>query len=296
MMLEKLLTEIDVREWNTFAVIIAKDGKIIDSHYRRDKNALLPQYSVTKAFMSCAAGILWDSKRLLLDQYIGYYLPQIQSSNNERLKRVKVKHLLMNAMGNSRGYLFEADRHSYIFDDYLELIISMPLKYMAGQKFVYSNSNFYLLSRIIESITGQKADDFVKDNIFLPLEITEYKAVRCPTDHFLGGSGLFLKTSDMVKLGILFGNYGIYRDQRILSKDYIIEAFSPQIRLNSKERYGYAFMMKDSRNVFVPGNYNQILFIDKADNVVVAVNSDVRPSDTGTLMKVIRRCLSVPLS
>jgi len=292
MILNNLIQEIDERGWNIKAVIVAKDKEIIEEHHRADKDELLPQYSVTKAFISTAVGILIDRGLINAEDKIASYIPEIDNSDNERLKQVKVRHLLSNSSGTDKGYLFEADRFTHNTDDYLSLIISKPLSYESGEKYVYSNSNFYLLSKIIENVTGLITDDFIKENILKPLEIDSYKAVRCPMGHFLGGSGLYLKTSDMIKLGIMLNCGGEYKGRKILSEDYISEAFSPQIRLNRNESYGYSFMMKDTRYVFVPGNFNQILFIDKREKYTVAVNSDTHPSETGTLMKVIRSVIN----
>lgn len=291
-MLKNFLKENNTRGWNLKSVILARDSKIIDEHYQSDRDCLNHQYSIAKAFTSAAIGILYDREQLSIDDYMYNYIDGINIlSNDNTLKKVKIRHLLTNTTGNSKGYLFEADRHSYNNDDYLDIILNKPLEFEPGEHYAYSNSNYYLLSRIIESISGQVADDFIRDNIFNPLGITDYKSQRCSMNHFLGGSGFYMKTYDMIKLGIMLANYGEYNGNRLLSKKYIEKAFSPQFRLNSKESYGFSFMMKDSRCVFVAGNYNQLLLIDKTRNIVVAVNSDVNPSETGTLMKVVRRTI-----
>lgn len=287
-MLTKFLEENKVRNWNLKSVVVMQGDEIIAEHYNEDKNILHPQYSIAKAFTSTAIGIIQDRKGIDLDGYISDYIGNIEDS---RISRIKIKHLLMNAMGCGEGYLFEADRHTHNTNDYLSLILSKSLDYEPGEKYVYSNSNFYLLSRIAENVTGTPLDDFIKSEIFEPLDIIEYRASRCPMNHFLGGSGLYLKTEDMIKLGVLYVNKGIYRNKRIICGQYIEQALSPQIKLNSKEKYGYGFMMKDNRCAYVPGNYNQLLLIDKNNSLSVGINSDVRPSESGTLMKIVRRTI-----
>lgn len=289
-MLKRLIDEFNAKGWNYKAVIIARDGEISDRLILSD--ALLPQYSITKAFTATAIGVLIDRALINADDEISIYIDEILKSDNDRLKRVKIRHLLSNSSGTDKGYLFEADRFTHGTDDYLNLIISKELIYEPGEKYAYSNSNFYLLSLIIQRVTNKASDDFIRDNIFKPLNITEYKATRCPKGHFLGGSGLYLKTEDMIKLAIMYGNDGLYMNNGILSESFIRQALSRQIAINSKEHYGFSFMMKDTNNVFVPGNYNQMLFINKTGRIFVAVNSDVRPSDTGTLMKIIRRVIN----
>lgn len=291
-MTSRFLEENDKRGWDLKAILITKGEEIIAKNFRADEKELLPQYSITKCFTSACIGALWDQGRIDLDGYISDYIEEIDNfPDDSRLRRVKVKHLLMNAMGNAVGYLFETDRHTHGTDDYLSLILSKPLEYEPGEKFVYGNANFYLLSRIIENISGVPADDYLARTILHPMGIIDYRITKCPMGHFLGGSGIFMRTADVAKMGIMYSNYGMYKGLRLLSREYIEQAFLPQIKLNSKERYGYAFMMKDSRCVFVPGNYNQLLLIDKNANISVTVNSNVCPSDTGTLMKLVRRVI-----
>ena len=290
-MLTKLLEEINERNWNTKSIVVVSGEEIIAEHYNVPKSDLLPQYSISKAFTATAIGLLCDEGKLNLQDLVSDYIPEVKNSDNTKLKNVKIKHLLMNASGCAEGYLFEADRHNHNTDDYLSYIIQQPLQYEAGEIFVYSNSNYYLLSRIAENITGTPLDEFIIERIFKPFGITEYMVTRCPMNHTLGGSGLFLMTTDMIKLGILYSNLGTYKGIRIISEDYVNKAISIQIKLNSKEGYGFGFMMKDTRCVYVAGNFNQLLLIDKFKHMIVGINSDVRPSLAGTLMKLVRRTI-----
>jgi CubicO group peptidase (beta-lactamase class C family) len=55
-----------------------------------------------------------------------------------------------------------------------ELIASFkdkPLSFALGEKFSYSNSNYFLLGQIIEKVSGQTYGRFVQENIFAPLQM-----------------------------------------------------------------------------------------------------------------------------
>lgn len=285
--LNSFIEENNKLNWNIKNIIIARKNEIIDSYSSQDEKILNRQYSISKAFTTSAIGLLYDKSLISLEDRIIDYLKV--PYKDKKMPYVKIKHLLMNVTGIDKGFLFEADRHTHNTDDYLSLIMNRPLEYMPEEFFCYSNSNFYLLSRIIEEVTGISTDDYINENILKPLGISEYDTTRCPYNHFLGGSGLFLKTEDMLKLAIVYANKGLYKGKRLLSSQYVDKCISPQFRINSKEKYGYSFMMKDSRCAFVTGKGNQLLLIEKPRGISIAINSDVSPSQSATLMKLVRR-------
>ena len=44
---------------------------------------------------------------------------------------------------------------------------------------------------------------------------------RCPKGYSIGATGLYLRTEDMVKLGILYLNKGMWKETRVLSEEWV---------------------------------------------------------------------------
>lgn len=84
----------------------------------------------------------------------------------------------------------------------------------------YSDGAFYLISRVVTKKTGRILDEFLWRELFLPLGFQEAAWSKCPKGYPIGGSGLYIRAEDMVKLGALYLNGGIYNGKRILSKEW----------------------------------------------------------------------------
>ena len=63
--------------------------------------------------------------------------------------------------------------------------------------------------------------EYLWDKLFLPLEFREVAWSCCPMNYPMGATGLYIRTEDMVKLGSVYLNNGIYNGRRIVSKEWI---------------------------------------------------------------------------
>jgi len=91
----------------------------------------------------------------------------------------------------------------------------------------------YLLSQVIEQISGQSVFQFADQYLFQPLEITTYTA----EDNDLSRDpmvGFQLKALDLAKIGYLLAQEGSWEGQQIISKDWVRWLFSkaPHAEIN----------------------------------------------------------------
>lgn len=173
-------------------------------------------YSVAKLFIATAMGLLWDEGKLSLDDPVGRFFP-----TDSPWRQVSVHHLLTHTSGIDRGFLDidNDDLSQYPSDDYLSILLAQPLPYAPGAHEQYSDAVFYLLARIVEQVQGQPADDFLTERLFRPMGFGETAWSRCPQHHPIGGTGFYAGAQDVVKLGLLYLNGGVYQGRRLLSKN-----------------------------------------------------------------------------
>lgn len=137
--------------------------------------------SISKPVTAVAIMKLVEEGRVTLDQKVfgsdgvlgtGYgtkpYSPDIM--------RITVGHLLQQTCGgwgNARGkdpmFLDATWRMEKVINHTLD---SIPLDYEPGTRYVYSNFGFCLLGRVIEVVSGQDYETYVKNSVLLPLGIT----------------------------------------------------------------------------------------------------------------------------
>jgi CubicO group peptidase (beta-lactamase class C family) len=159
------------------AVIVVKDEKVIfrkaygmaslELGVRMEPEMIFFIGSLTKQFTAVAAVRLAEKGRLALTDSIGKYFPDFPGS-----ERIQIRHLLAHTSG-IKDYIPLPDFHSRMREDLsnadvLKIVKKESLEFLPGEKFSYSNSNFALVGAIIEKVTGQSYEQFLRESILIP--------------------------------------------------------------------------------------------------------------------------------
>ncbi len=108
--------------------------------------------------------ILADRNQISIEDPVGKY---IKAFNTPDKKAITIRHLLTHTAG-----LYEWYPLYYLASNKQEcyrLIGELPLMFPVGEQRRYSDLGFILLGEIIEIVSGQPLDQFMKQNIFQPL-------------------------------------------------------------------------------------------------------------------------------
>ncbi len=188
---EELTDKVDrvFAEWNTTsspgcALAVVKDDHVVYEHGYGMANlelgiAITPQSvfdigSVSKQITAMAILLLAQEHRLSLDDDIRKYLPEMPDYGST----ITIRHMLHHTSG-LRNYddLFdlqgipEADLTTD--RDAMELILRQKgVNFRAGEEFLYSDTNYFLMSQIVKRVTGQTLRQFAQNRIFGPLQMT----------------------------------------------------------------------------------------------------------------------------
>jgi CubicO group peptidase (beta-lactamase class C family) len=176
-------------DWNTTsspgcALAVVKEGRIVYEHGYGMANlelgmAITPQSvfdigSVSKQITAMAILLLAQENKLSLDDDVRKYLPELPDYGSI----ITIRHMLHHTSG-LRNYddLFdlqgipEADLTTD--RDAMELILRQRgVNFKAGEEFLYSDTNYFLMSQIVKRVTGQTLRQFGQDRIFGPLQMT----------------------------------------------------------------------------------------------------------------------------
>jgi len=130
--------------------------------------------SVSKQFTGASIVLASEQGSLSLDDDVRKYIPELPDYGH----RITVREMLHQTSGFrdflSLVYLSGHDISDLSSaTDVLNLIVRQRgLNHVPGEKFVYSNSNYFLLGVIVERATKKSLADFAAENIFKPLGMT----------------------------------------------------------------------------------------------------------------------------
>jgi CubicO group peptidase (beta-lactamase class C family) len=247
-----------LRDLGMHGMVMARDGETVAEAvvrpYRLDKPHTLN--SVTKSFVSVAVGFCIQEGLLSLDYKVR--------------EKMTVRHLLMMATGHTgEPYFFPAEQQP------LQSFMKSAIQAEPGSVFFYNTPATHVLGYIVEKVSGQSIEDYLRPRLFEPLGISEWKWDKHPDGSCMGGVGLWLSTRDLVK----FGNFLLFEGKGLLNADWIREAASAQIiqpggaGLDWTSGYGYQFWMNRTGGYRADGAFGQFCVVLPAHRLVIAVNS-----------------------
>lgn len=214
------------REWRMNIHFVCEGDR--DYHIR--KHTLAPAnpccngYSVAKAFTVLAVGILADRGLLTPETRVADVLAdKLPGHMDPRWNRVTLHHLMLHTAGFGQGMLdIDAEDASlWPSTDYLELVFSAPLPHEPGTVYQYTDAAYYLLSRVVERVAGMDPAELLRPILMKTMQFQEFAWSVCPQGYCMGATGLYLRTEDMVKLGILYLNGGEWKGTRIVSTQWV---------------------------------------------------------------------------
>lgn len=127
--------------------------------------------SVSKQMTAAGIMLLVQEGKVNLDERILKYLP----NTPDAWKDVTVRHLLTHTSG-VKSYTsldgFELSQRMTM-DDFIKKLSPHPLEFIPGERNIYSNSGFNLLAYIIQTQSGKKYFDYMREKIFVPLGMTK---------------------------------------------------------------------------------------------------------------------------
>ena len=178
------------------AVVKGKDQLLLKPYGKADAdagaamtaNTVLPIGSVAKQFTAVAILQLRDAGKLGLDDDVTKWLPDFDTRVADDASGAKAKVTLRHLLGHTGGVkeLIEMPelraaqmmRNPDLTRDSLYQIIKRyPLQYAPGTMQLYSNTDYWLLGRIVEKASGMTYEDYIAKKIFEPIGMS--RSIYC---------------------------------------------------------------------------------------------------------------------
>jgi len=271
-------------EFHSFMVL--RHGKVVAEGwwdpYRSDLKHTL--YSCSKSFAATAIGFAVAEKRLTVnDKVISFFPDDLPATMPANLSELRIKDLLSMSVGHAK----DPTRIITTGDElWVNTFFEIPILHQPGTKFLYNSAATFMLSAIVQKVTGQKIIDYLKPRLFDPLGIAGADWEVNPEGINVGGWGLRLKTEDMAKFGQLFLQKGKWNGKQILPASWVEEASTMKImqdpnatqgkRDSSDWLQGYCYQMWRSRNnsYRADGAFGQYILVFPEKDAVIAITSE----------------------
>lgn len=135
-----------------------------------DPNALFKIASISKLYAAVAITRLAKDKRLSLDETLADYFPELvgRIENAEKITlRLMVQHRsgIPNFTDNPAYWQNEQENGKKA----LEFALDLPANFEPDKDYGYSNTNYLLLRQIIEKVIGYSHEQYIKEEILIPL-------------------------------------------------------------------------------------------------------------------------------
>ena len=292
-LLANMLENIKKEGGSVDSITIVRNGVIVFDVYfhgpKRDSLHII--HSCTKSIMSLLIGIAIDLGYIKdIHRPVISFFPEKRFANlDERKKAMTLEHLLIMAPGlqcrDSWKYEWEGleeMRYSYS-DDWIQYMLDLPMVEAPGTRFEYCNGASFLLSAIIQKVTGMKTFEFARKHLFKPLGITDAKWNTNPQGITIGWGEMWLKPQDMAKIGYLCLKQGQWEDRQIVSKDWMKTSTRKHIDTNmlTLQGYGYQWWILPTGSYTALGYNGQYICIIPQKNLVVVFTSE-NIGDTST--------------
>jgi len=266
------------------SVMVLHHGKVVEERWMSEGAPDKPHalHSVSKTFTSMAVGLCIDEGYFKLDDpVISFFMDKAPENPSENLKKMTVRDLLTMNCGHETEPRASRTTPGA---DWVKDFLAHPVPHVPGTWYCYNSMGTYMLSAIVQKMTGFTVLEYLTPRLFKPLAIEGVKWEESPQGINCGGWGLYLKTEDLAKMGQLLLQKGKWKGEQILPEKWVEEASKKQVisapsgqKQSTEEdptsdwRQGYGYQMWRCRhNCFrADGAYGQYIIVMPEQDAVV---------------------------
>ncbi|MBS4195060.1 serine hydrolase domain-containing protein [Lederbergia citri] len=215
--------ENDIKKEKISSCLIYVKGETIFQYYknRKMKEKLFKVNSVTKSILSILVGIAIDEGLIEnIHTPIHTFFPTLEDEK----KKITVEHLLTMTTGFEWGEFGDWGGRPFPMinsKDWVKFVLEKKLVTTPGEIMNYNSGCSHLLSAILQKVSGMSLEKYAYEKLFKPIGIEKFNLHKDSKGIGIGGFGLSIKTSDLLKIGLLMMQLGEWNNKQIVSKEWI---------------------------------------------------------------------------
>lgn len=249
--------------------IVMRHGKVVGEMYPApfSPDYSHTQFSCSKTFVAAAVGIAIGEKRLrLTDKLVSFFPDKLPNIVSWQLKSITIEDLLTMRSGFVVDTKMRTVSRQWVRD-----YLAHPMNATPGKKFQYDSIDTYLLSAIVQKVTGMTVLEYLKRRVFQYLNIRQVQWELSPEGITTGGWGLYIQSESLAKFGQLLLQRGKWHDKQLIPATWV-DAMMKRQTETGNGGYGYQMWTCEYPTAMqANGSYGQFIIVVPRQDVVVVI-------------------------
>src|SRR5258705_371763 len=229
---ERADSEIDAMH----SFMLVRHGRVVAEAWWAPYDSATPHmlYSLSKSFTSTAVGLAIAEGKLSLDDPVLKFFPEDAPTDpSPNLQAMRVRDLLRMATGhqteNPPWRWSGATPPPAPDEPWTKTFLSQPVPFKPGTHFLYNSPATYMLSAIVQKVTGMTTLEYLRPRLFEPLGIDHPTWLASPQGITLGAFGLLIRTEDIARFGQLYLQKGVWHERQLVPAAWVLAATTLQV-------------------------------------------------------------------
>jgi hypothetical protein len=190
---------------------------------------------------------------------------------------MRVRHLLSMSTGHdadvTQATTAAAD------SNWVKAFLAQPVQHTPGTHFAYNSAATYMLSAIVQKLTGKTVLAYLEPRLLEPLGIEGATWQSCPHGINVGGWGLSVRTEDIACFGQMALQQGVWHGKQLVSVAWMQEATAWQVgngddpQSDWAQGYGYQFWRCRHNAYRGDGAFGQFCLVLPDQDAVLAMTA-----------------------
>lgn len=202
-------------------IMITRNHQVIFEAYNAPYAAEIPHimHSFTKVLTNTAAALAYSVGLLKLEDRLLKYFPEYEETANEYLRKCTIRDLITMRSGQQRG--IGGNEWRPLKTSWKDAYFQVPFDKEPGKTYMYSSGNSYIISCIVQKVTGKTCRELIQERVGPKIGLGDFPWMLSPEGVCSGGNGVSLTTEEMLRLGLLYLNKGVWNGEQLIARQWV---------------------------------------------------------------------------